>query len=112
MSYEPVNSEPAPVYQPAPTSAPGGDKQGLAIASLVLGIINLCSWLLPICGGPLAITGLVLGFLGLKSSKRGMAIAGLVLSGLGLLATIVNAIAGAVMMANGGFDINQFLPTN
>ncbi len=110
MSYEPVTPEPAPVYQPAP--APANDKSGLAIASLVLGIINLCSWLLPICGGPLAITGLVLGFLGIKSSKRGLAIAGLVLSGLGLLATIINAIAGAVMMANGGFDINQFLPTN
>ncbi len=111
MSYEPVPSEPAPVYQPAP-STPTSDKSGLAIASLVLGIINLCSWLLPICGGPLAIVGLVLGFLGLNSSKKGMAIAGLVLSGLALLLTIINAIAGAWLAANGGFDINQFLPTN
>jgi len=85
---------PNPVPEPIP--ALGGDKKGLAIASLVLGILNLCSWFLPICGGPLAIVGIILGILGIKSSQKTLAIVGIILSALGLLATIVNAIVGAI----------------
>ena len=82
---------------PAPVPAPAGDKKGLAIAALVLGILNLCSWFLPICGGPMAIVGIILGILGIKSSQKTLAIVGIVLSALGLLATIVNAIAGVYL---------------
>jgi hypothetical protein len=82
--------------QPVTPSTPG-DQKNLAIASLVVGVINLCAWLLPICGGPLAIAGLVLGYLGLKSSQRNLAIAGMVLSGITLCLAIVNAIAGVVL---------------
>ena len=89
-----------------PTSAspvPGTDsKKGLAIASLVLGIINLCAWFLPICGGPLAIVGIVLGVLGIKSSQRTLAIIGIVLSSLGLIAACVNAAAGIWIGSSGG----------
>lgn len=87
-------SEQFPPVPPAP--APAGDKKGLAIASLVLGIINLCSWLLPICGGPMAIIGIILGALGIKSSQRTLAIIGIVLSCLALIAAIVNAVLGVV----------------
>ena len=84
------------VLPPAPVS---DDKKGLAIASLVLGIVNLISWCLPICGGPLAIIGIILGVLGLKSTtQRTLAIIGLVLSGLGLIATIINAILGVLLV--------------
>jgi hypothetical protein len=63
----------------------------------VLGVLNLCAWLLPICGFPLAIAGIVLGYLGMKSpEQKNLAIAGLALSGLGLLLACVNAIAGVV----------------
>jgi hypothetical protein len=92
-----------------PTTAPSGDKKGLAIASLVLGILNLCSWFLPICGGPLAIVGIILGILGIKSSQKTLAIVGIVLSGLGLLATIVNAIAGLALGISNPDWINQYL---
>lgn len=101
-----------PVTPPAP--APTSDQKGLAIASLVVGIINLCTWLLPICGAPLAIAGLVLGYFGLKSSQRNLAIAGMVLSGIGLCLAIVNAIAGVVLgpQLQSIFDsINQSLGT-
>ena len=83
--------------QPVTPPAPANDQKGLAIASLVVGIINLCAWLFPICGGLLAIAGLVLGYFGLKSSQRNLAIAGMVLSGIGLCLTIVNAIAGVLL---------------
>ncbi|MEW6092898.1 MAG: DUF4190 domain-containing protein [Chloroflexota bacterium] len=90
-------SDQFPTPAPAPVPAPAGDKKGLAIAALVLGILNLCSWFLPICGGPMAIVGIILGILGIKSSQKTLAIVGIVLSALGLLATIVNAIAGVYL---------------
>ena len=81
----------------------------MAIASLVLGIINLCAWFFPICGIPLSIVGVVLGFLGMKDpSQKTLAIAGMVLSGLGLLAACINAAAGAYMALSGnGFQFPQ-----
>ena len=40
-----------PVYpSPSPTPASGGNERIMAIASLVLGILNLCAWFFPICG--------------------------------------------------------------
>ena len=67
----------------------------MAFGAIGLGVINLCAWFIPICGGPLSLIGLVLGFLGLNSEQRILAIVGLVLSGLGLLASIVNGALGA-----------------
>ena len=97
---------------PVPTyTAPPSDKKGLAIASLVLGIINLCAWFIPICGGPLAIVGIVLGVLGIKSSKKTLAIVGIVLSALGLIATIINAIAGFAIGWNNPDLIGNFFNT-
>ena len=72
-----------PQFSSSPTPAPIGNQRIMAIASLVLGVINLCAWFLPICGIPLSVAGLVLGFLGMKDpSQKTLAIAGMVLSGL------------------------------
>ena len=60
-------------------------KNSLAIASLVIGVLNLCAWLLPFCGLPLAVIGLVLGFMGLKSSQRRLALIGIALCSVSLL---------------------------
>jgi hypothetical protein len=89
-------SPPVPGYWPQP-SAPGfvpvTRTNGLAIASLVLGILWL-AWL-----GSLV--GLVLGLVALKQIKnrnqggRGIAIAGVVLSALWLLGLLVVIIVGA-----------------
>jgi hypothetical protein len=81
---------------PVPAPAPTGDKKGLAIASLVLGILSLCASLGWWCGGPISIVGLVLGFLGVKSSGKSMAVAGMILSAIGLLLTIVFLIISKV----------------
>ncbi|MDF2540675.1 MAG: hypothetical protein K0S47_393 [Herbinix sp.] len=75
--------------------------KGLAIASLVLGIIGLLAWCIPLFGLPITIVGLVLGILGLKSIYKGMAIAGIVLSSLGLLFSLVNSAIGAYLGATG-----------
>lgn len=67
----------------------------MAISSLVLGIINLCAWFLPICGFPLSIAGLVLGYFGMREpSQKTLAIIGMVLSGIGLLLACGNSFLG------------------
>lgn len=90
---------PAPVSMPSAAQVVPGQplSQGLAIGSLVCGILGLigcCVW--PIAG-PLAIVAIVLGFVALGKAKsnpaafggKGMAKTGLILGFLGLLAVAV-----------------------
>jgi hypothetical protein len=98
-----------PEFSSPSAPATGGNEKVMAIASLVLGVINLCAWFFPICGIPLAAIGIVLGFLGMKDpSQKTIAIVGIVLSGLGLIAGCINAALGAYMAASGnGFQFPQ-----
>lgn len=107
--YQPPSPPPAqPVYEPP--SPPKTDRYVLAIISLVLGILNLCAWFIPFCGGPLALVGIILGVFGLNSSRKGLAIAGIVLSGIALLLTIINAAFGAYLGITGGLPfLNPYL---
>ncbi len=74
---------------------------GLAIAGMVLGIISIigacCS---PIVGVALAIGGLVCSIMSKKQGPSGMATAGLVCSIIGIVIAVINAVAGAVLIAN------------
>ena len=88
-------------YQQMPMQRVEKDQKGLAIASLVLGIVGMVAWIIPLFGFPAAMTGLVLGIMGQKSSAKTMAIIGIALSGLALVATIVNAAWGAYLGATG-----------
>jgi hypothetical protein len=74
--------------QPA-TPAPASNNRGLAIASLILGILSLCGSISLFCTTPLALVGIVLGALGIKSTARSMAIAGIVLSVVGLIMAVI-----------------------
>ncbi len=88
--------EQTPSNTPIQTS--NGNQKMMAIGSLVLGIINLCAWFLPICGIPLSIGGLVLGYFGMKDpSQKTIAIIGMALCGIGLLAGCVNGAWGAYL---------------
>ena len=92
---------------PAPTS--GGNERIMSIASLVIGVINLCAWFIPICGVPLAIVGIVLGALGMKDpSQKTFAIIGIALSALGLIAACINGAVAAYMGYTG--ETFQFAP--
>lgn len=42
---------------------------GMAIASLILGIVGLVAWLIPLIGYPVNIIGLVLGIISNKKQK-------------------------------------------
>jgi hypothetical protein len=69
----------------------------LAIASLIVGVLNLCAWLLPLCGLPLSLVGLALGVMGLRSSQRRLAMIGIALCVLGLLLGLGNTILAAYL---------------
>jgi len=62
----------------------------MAIAALVLGILGLVCFFFPPLAIVCAVLAIIFGALGLKSERRGMAIAGLVMG--------VIAIAGGVLM--------------
>lgn len=83
----------------APPSAPtGGNERIMAIASLVLGVINLCAWFFPICGLPLGFIGIVLGVMGMKDqSQKTIAVIGIILCLIGVLLACVNSAIGAYM---------------
>jgi RNA polymerase subunit RPABC4/transcription elongation factor Spt4 len=78
-----------------------GDKKGPAIAALVLGINSLWAFLFPFLGFPVSVVGVIMGIVGYKSSKRGMALAGIILSIIGFVATIINMAVGATLGATG-----------
>lgn len=84
MSDQPQFVPPIP-----PATAPASDKKGFAIASLVLGIVSLCSSLSFLCGGLISVIGIILGALGVNSKSKTMAIAGIILSAVGLILTII-----------------------
>ena len=98
------------VHSTAAASQP--NREGTAIAALILGIINLGSWCIPVCGLPLAIAGIVVGILGLKSTQRTMAIIGLALSGISFFLSIIVTVLGIALIPaainNGNFDFRPF----
>jgi hypothetical protein len=74
-------------------SSSSSNSSGLAIASLVLGILSLCGSGALFCSVPLGLIGGVLGVLGINTKGRSMAIAGIVLSAVGLLLAIIIRVA-------------------
>ena len=67
------------------------DRTGFAAASLILGIIALCSCCLPIITVPLGILTIIFSVPAMKSGGRGIAVAGLVLG-------IVALVLGTMML--------------
>lgn len=79
--------------------------KGMAIASLVLGILAfIAGW--TVFGGALGLVGLVLGIIALRNVKhggggKGLAIAGIILSALGLISAIIMAVLFGWLFAAG-----------
>lgn len=89
-------------YQPQPQQAyPAQPSNGMAVTSLVLGILGLLFSFIPIIGviaWPMVILGVVFGGIGINKAgqvpgtSKGMAIAGLVCSIIGLVICIIWAV--------------------
>ncbi len=102
-------AEPQPaveILQPAAPSAPAfaipSDRSVLAIASIALGVFSLLFSCVPFCGVPLAIIGLVLGIMGLKTKMRAWSYGGIALNALGILIAVlyIAGIAALVVFGN------------
>ena len=68
-----------------------------AVATLILGLVSIVTWLFPIAGYITTILAIVFATKGRHSEKKGMATAGLVLGIIFLVVTLLNSILGAVL---------------
>ncbi len=64
-------------------------KKYLAMFSVAFGVISIFAGLLPGCGGVIGLTGIIMGYLALKSDHFKMARAGIILSAMGMLTALV-----------------------
>ena len=83
------------------------ESKGLAIASMVLGIVSLVFFCFPYLCIPCGIVGLILGGISIATKKGGkcMAIAGLVCSILGIVIYVILAIIGASILSGIGSSL-------
>jgi hypothetical protein len=102
MNEEPTQN-PVPAPTPPPVAPPSGvpvPGKGLAIASLVLGILATLSGIFFI-GGLFGIVAIVLGIIALqKKVGKGMSITGIITGALGILGTL-GAVAVIVLATSG-----------
>jgi hypothetical protein len=96
-----------PYDSPTPL-APGEKPPWLAITSFILGILSLCAWVIPLCGCPVHVGGIIFGILGLKSRYRTLAIIGIILCSLAFILTVINAAWGAYLGATGRHPLVPF----
>ncbi len=96
--YGPINSRQS-VYDDV-VGTPTGGSNGMAIASLVCGILSIVGGCCIACTGYiLAITGIVLGVTGKnKADEKGkkMATAGIICGIVGLVLSIINSVLGVI----------------
>jgi len=99
--------EELPAKDPVATASGSANARPMAITSLVIGVFNLCAWVLPICGIPLGMLGVVLGYFELKDPEvKTLAMVGIVLSVIGLILACVNSFFGALISTK---DIQELL---
>lgn len=100
----------APQWNPNfPPPPPPRDNGGFAVASFVVGLVgllvNFCC--IPYLSAIMGILALVFGFVSLRSSKKGMAIAGII---LGAVAIVIGLFVLLGAFAILGYDgVNEFI---
>ncbi|MDR2105919.1 MAG: DUF2510 domain-containing protein [Coriobacteriales bacterium] len=103
-----VNAPLQPIYAPGQeppaysTASQDTDRKGLAVASLVLGIVGILSCCLGWVGLIPGAIAVVLGILSVKSSKKGMAIAGII---CGAVAVVLGILG--IFLTILGYDVMQ-----
>ena len=73
------------------------DEKGFSIAALIFGIVAIllsCIWYVSLISGILAI---ILGILGIKSSKRGLSIAGIITGVIGIILMVIIYVAVIIL---------------
>lgn len=81
------------LYAPAYPTVPTEDQRHLVLTSFVLGCVSIITAFFPICGLPIAVTGLLLGLYGHRTTAlRTMSSWAVALSIIGLMLTFINII--------------------
>lgn len=96
-----------PVYGQPVMPEPQNNSVGLAVASMVCGIVSLVfSCCVPWVTFILALVGVILGGISLSNKKggKGMAIAGVVCSIVALVPAVIMVIAGTAVLAEFGLE--------
>jgi hypothetical protein len=73
---------------------------GMALTSLVFGVMGLIAWVLPLAGLPVTIVGFLAGKQAVRSPERTLGLIGMGLSLLGLLLSSGNGLVGGWMAAS------------
>ncbi len=87
---------------------PGQERDWAAITALVCGIFSLPCCMTVFGGVVVSVCAIIFGIIGIKSSKKAMAIVGLCLGAVGLLCAIIMVIA-VFSMPSSPSDLNDFL---
>ncbi len=107
------NIPPVPNMYTNSQSQPNKPADTMALVGMILGIVSLCLCCFNLIDLPFAIAGLVLGILGVKSTKRkGMAIAGIVCSAIAVLLCIslfINGMELSSSLSNDMDDLEDIL---
>lgn len=92
----PVPVPPTPPIPSAPAAAPTAayavarqPKNGMSIASLVLGILACVSFFIFFFSIPMGILAIIFGFIGRSKGSKGMGLAGIILGSVAIVLTVV-----------------------
>lgn len=119
-TYQPTPHNPPPYQSTSPYQSPSSYQRtsnyqmpvdqsksfvssptGIAsIAGIFLGVINLCSWIIPLCGCPLSLLGAGLSVFGVTSQEkreRTLALVGIILNAFTFVLSIINSIFGILI---------------
>ena len=97
---------PQPVYAPGQaipyslTSQPVNDRKGFAIAGFVLGIVSVALFCFTWIDAALALLAIIFSAIGIKSSRKKLAIVGLILGIVGLIVSVVYGLVVIDMIAD------------
>jgi Domain of unknown function (DUF4190) len=96
----------SPMDGHAPPTATAGTRPGKAVTAMVLGIISVPAMIVPIAGLVLGVIAIILGLTARNHIKRhnlqggSQALIGVVLGSIGVLLSIANMVATAVIMTS------------
>jgi hypothetical protein len=82
-----------------PTPSGTWNPTGAAAGGMAFGIIGLVGWCIPVLGAMAGVAGIALATVGMKSSRRTMALVGLMLSIASLILSLINGVVGAYIGA-------------
>ena len=99
MTEELNNKEESNAGQPIIVNQIEKNSNGIGVAGFILALIGLFFGWIPVIGWIIWILGLILSFIGVFKSPRGMAIAGLIISLIGFIITFL--ILGSIGIALG-----------